>query len=133
VGERMISLFVYGTLLTGEENHDRVSPYVIAVESGTVRGTLYDVGDYPALVPDPEGELISGEWLTIMPEGLAEVDALENYRGPEGPNEYDRIWIKDALNAEKEGWIYVYPDSRGLPKIAEGTWRGYINKKDKLK
>ncbi|WP_248930153.1 gamma-glutamylcyclotransferase family protein [Paenibacillus hamazuiensis] len=121
----MVNVFVYGTLLTGESNHRIAAPYVYAVKPGAIRGTLYDVGPYPALVLDAEGSRIDGEWLTVTPDGLAEMDELESYYGPGETNEYERVWVQDIEDGSKEGWVYVYTDSRGLPRIREGSWREY--------
>lgn len=121
----MIALFVYGTLLTGEANFGVVEPYVLSVRPGTVRGALYDAGAYPGLVlSGREERLVLGEWLILRDEGLAETDRLEEYYGPGAPdNDYERVWIRDAGNEEREGWIYVWNGSRGFPRISEGSWR----------
>ena len=46
-----ILVFVYGTLKRGEARARLWPRKPQAVEPATVRGTLYDLGDYPALVP----------------------------------------------------------------------------------
>ncbi|WP_240763041.1 gamma-glutamylcyclotransferase family protein [Paenibacillus thalictri] len=120
-----MKMFVYGTLLSGEANHDVVAPYLISVETGAVRGKLYDAGEYPALVLHPEGSRIVGEWLTIDPAALPTIDAFEDYHGPNRPNEYERVWVRDESRDALEGWIYVYSDSHGLKEILGGSWRGY--------
>ena len=52
---------------------------------GAVRGRLYDVGHYPALVRYPslhseaqEG-IVIGEWFEVTEEGLKAMDILEDY------------------------------------------------------
>lgn len=123
----MISLFVYGTLLTGEANHHIVAPYLMAVEPGTIQGKLYHVGPYPALMPsDKHGDgVIAGEWMVVKEAGLPALDRLENYYAPGDPrNEYERMLVTD-IRGNREGWVYVYvrSDPSGYPEIASGSWR----------
>lgn len=116
-------VFVYGTLLTGEENHEVAAPYVRAACPGKVNGRLYNVGPYPALVLGEEGE-VEGEWLTVTEEGLKAMDELEDYVEGRRDNEYERVWVRDARKPI-EGYVYVYPPEKaaGLPLIPSGSWR----------
>ncbi|WP_248925847.1 gamma-glutamylcyclotransferase family protein [Paenibacillus hamazuiensis] len=123
----MIRLFVYGTLLKGEANHHIVAPYLIAVEPGVVRGTLYNVGPYPALMLSESHAdgVIVGEWMTVSEAGLPALDQLENFYAPGDPrNEYERMRIVD-IDGNREGWVYVYVrhDPSCFPEIATGSWR----------
>jgi gamma-glutamylcyclotransferase (GGCT)/AIG2-like uncharacterized protein YtfP len=126
----MISVFVYGTLLVGESNHHVVSSYLLEVQPGTIRGRLYDVGPYPALVRTHDEHVVEGEWIEVTEVGLAAMDILETYYSPDhADNEYERIWVKDAT-LEKEGWVYCYPNPRGLPAIHGSSWKSHLyNKK----
>ncbi|GIM46514.1 hypothetical protein DNHGIG_20630 [Collibacillus ludicampi] len=78
----MINVFVYGTLLTGERNHRVAEPYICSVQPGRVRGRLYDVGVFSALVLDETDRGIEGEWFDLEEEGLSVLDRLEGYHGP---------------------------------------------------
>lgn len=117
----MISVFVYGTLLTGEVNHRIAAPYLREVQPGCIRGRLYDVGAFPALILDAAGREIEGEWFEVTPEGLKSLDRLEGYSGPGRNNFYERVWVRDAING-RTGWVYVWQDSRGCPEIPFGSW-----------
>ncbi|ASS99552.1 gamma-glutamylcyclotransferase [Geobacillus thermocatenulatus] len=123
MAERRYRVFVYGTLLTGEDNHCVAAPYVRAVCPGKVNGRLYSVGPYPALVLGEEGE-VEGEWLTVTEEGLKAMDELEDYAEGRDDNEYERIWVHDA-HQPIEGYVYVYLPEKatGLPIISSGSWR----------
>lgn len=125
-----VPLFVYGTLLTGGSNYHVVEPYVVQVRSGAVRGRLVDAGDYPALIIDRNGEPVAGEWLFLSAGALKVLDSFEGYQGPGKPNEYDRIWVRDALKDE-EGWVYVWRDPRGCPVIHGGDWLAFLSAKEK--
>ncbi|MDI3257142.1 MAG: gamma-glutamylcyclotransferase [Kyrpidia sp.] len=118
----MVSVFVYGTLLTGEPNHRVAAPHLHGVQPGRVRGRLYDVGPYPALVLDEAGREIEGQWFEVTPEGLKAMDDLEEYRGPGQNNFYERVRVRDA-QTNRCGWVYVWADSRGYPEIPVGSWR----------
>ncbi|MCZ0755906.1 gamma-glutamylcyclotransferase family protein [Anoxybacillus sp. J5B_2022] len=119
----MYRVFVYGTLLVGEANHHIAAPYLQHVQPGKVKGRLYDVGAYPALVLDEEGEVV-GEWLTVTEEGIRRMDVLEDYEEGGTNNEYERVWIKDC-EQDIEGYVYIYTPEKAahLPLIASGSWR----------
>ncbi|AMX83677.1 gamma-glutamylcyclotransferase [Geobacillus subterraneus] len=123
MAKRRYRVFVYGTLLTGEDNHHVAAPYVLAVCPGKVNGRLYNVGSYPALVLGEDGE-VEGEWLTVTEEGLKAMDELEDYAEGRDDNEYERVWVRDACQPV-EGYVYVYPPEKaaGLPPIPSGSWR----------
>jgi len=123
-----MNVFVYGTLLTGESNHHIAAPHTKAVIPGTVRGRLYDIGTYPALVLSGDGADVPGEWISVSEEGLQAMDELEEYYGPGQMNVYERVWIKDAYGPA-EGWVYVWPSSAGYPEIACASWRLHRNGK----
>ncbi|MGG1552108.1 gamma-glutamylcyclotransferase family protein [Paenibacillus ferrarius] len=128
-GIGLVSVFVYGTLLTGENNHFVAKPYVQHVQPGAVHGRLYDVGDYPALQLAEEG-IVEGEWLEVTEEGLQAMDELEWYFGPGHPdNEYERSWVRDMSGA-REGWVYHWPERpKDLPRIDETSWKTYRKRK----
>ncbi|OCT10588.1 gamma-glutamylcyclotransferase [Paenibacillus pectinilyticus] len=121
----MIRVFVYGTLLVGESNHGVVSPYLRNVQPGAITGRLYDVGPYPALVRTEDEHVIEGEWIEVTEDGLAAMDVLETYFGPDHPdNEYERIWVKD-VNGQQEGWVYCWTSPRGLQEIKGSSWKAH--------
>ncbi|WP_445614213.1 gamma-glutamylcyclotransferase family protein [Geobacillus sp. YF-1] len=123
MAERRYRVFVYGTLLMGEDNHPIAAPYVRDVRPGKVKGRLYNVGLYPALVLGEEGE-VEGEWLTVTEEGLKAMDELEDYGEGRDDNEYERVWVRDVCQP-LEGYVYVYRPEKavGLPLIPSGSWR----------
>lgn len=126
----MIAVFVYGTLLVGESNHSVVCPYLLDVQPGAINGRLYDVGPYPALVRTEDDRRVEGEWIQVTDEGLAAMDVLETYYGPNhADNEYERIWVKD-VNGEREGWVYCWTSPRGLPEINGSSWKVHLHPKE---
>jgi gamma-glutamylcyclotransferase (GGCT)/AIG2-like uncharacterized protein YtfP len=114
-------VIVYGTLLVGEGNHFVAAPYIRDIQTGKVKGRLYDVGACPILVVEEEGEVI-GEWLTVMEEGLQAMDELEGHVEGGQHNEYERVWVKD-LQQPLEGYVYPKSKAARLPLIPSGPWR----------
>ncbi|MDP9371083.1 MAG: gamma-glutamylcyclotransferase [Chloroflexota bacterium] len=124
------ALFVYGTLKRGRFNHPLLAPYARAVEPASIRGELYDVGLYPALVAG-EGT-VRGELVRLAAPDLSRVltilDWLEDYRpGDEERSMYLRrvIEVHTANGARERAYAYFYNrDVASLPRIAGGEWPG---------
>lgn len=96
------TLFVYGTLMQGQQRGGMWPRRPLAIVPAEVRGELYDLGPYPALV---EGhDRIAGEAWTFDPSDLPEVlrvlDAIECYDQPGEPNIYIRT-VVDYTSAEQ--------------------------------
>ncbi len=126
------ALFVYGTLKRGQFNHPVLAPYAQAVEPSSIRGALYDVGLYPALV---EGtDTVRGELVRLAAADLAHVlsilDRLEDYRpGDEEGSMYLRrvIDVRTASGVRERAYAYFYNrDAASLPRVAGGEWLGSI-------
>ncbi|MBE1441633.1 gamma-glutamylcyclotransferase (GGCT)/AIG2-like uncharacterized protein YtfP [Paenibacillus sp. OAS669] len=101
----MIWIFVYGTLLQGETNHEVAKPYVEQLEKGCVRGALYNYGPYPGLVLAGEGS-VEGEWLLVSEEGLVQLDGLEDYHGPGQLNERECGFTMRCGRNAKDGCMF---------------------------
>jgi gamma-glutamylcyclotransferase (GGCT)/AIG2-like uncharacterized protein YtfP len=108
-------LFVYGTL------HPDRAPREIAdlvrrfehIGEGTVRGRLYDLGSFPAIILDRKSGPIRGEVFAVPrePNALARLDAYEEY-SPEAPDDSlflrrkTKVTLDDGSAAQC--WVYVY-------------------------
>ena len=100
----MTRLFVYGTLLSGEERGGLVAH--LPRRSATVRGRLWRVpAGYPALELSEDGQPIQGELLELNDEGiLRALDLVE------GTNEglYDRVVVTaQSARGQEQAWVYV--------------------------
>lgn len=124
MSQQHFHVFVYGTLLTAESNHYVAKPHIKQIRKGKVRGVLYNVGEYPALVSDNAGEEIVGEWFTVTEEGLKNMDELEDYQEGRSDNDYERVWVKD-LSGDMEGFVYVYSHEKveWLERIECNSWK----------
>jgi gamma-glutamylcyclotransferase (GGCT)/AIG2-like uncharacterized protein YtfP len=111
-------VFVYGTLLQGEGNHDLLARAEFLGPARTpLRFALYDLGGFPGLVAGGE-QAVEGEVYIVGPDTLARLDQLEGH-----PRFYRRapIALEDGSTVE----TYLLPRDRvvGRPLITSGSWR----------
>jgi gamma-glutamylcyclotransferase (GGCT)/AIG2-like uncharacterized protein YtfP len=111
-------VFVYGTLLQGEGNHDILAGARFLGPARTPPGyALHDLGAFPGLVAGGE-HAVEGEVYIVGPDTLARLDQLEGH-----PRFYRRapIALEDGSAVE----TYLLPPDRvvGRPVITSGRWR----------
>ena len=105
------AVFVYGTLMPGGTNHTCIADLVETAEPAELTADLYDLGPYPAVI---EGSGRTQGWLLRlqdMPEALRRMDQLEDYYGPDHPdNEYERkrVSVCTAQGEIREAYCYYY-------------------------
>ena len=123
-------LFVYGTLLRGEERHPvLVRHHAAGGEGASTFGTLLDLGPYPGLVLDGRAGSVVGElYQPPNPAALfAELDEIEGFRGFGAAGS---VYRRAIVRVHRDGfgstpaWTYVYSGARtGSREIASGDWR----------
>ena len=124
-------LFVYGTLRTGGSNDiARIAPEARHFAGARVRGLLYDLGAYPALLLDPGAGWVAGELYTVPAHAWPALDALEEPVTPERPDgEYFKLEAEVELadGSHRLVWIYVAnPAVLKLDRlIAGGDWMAH--------
>lgn len=92
-------LFTYGTLRSGARGAKTHLAPCERVGDGIVRGTLYDVGDYPALLLSGDDE-VRGEIWRCPAERLPELDAYEGVS--------EGLFRRVAVRVDGRAcWIYV--------------------------
>ncbi|QYR22911.1 gamma-glutamylcyclotransferase [Paenibacillus sp. sptzw28] len=127
------TVFIYGSLLPGHSNNHVVSDYILASRPGRIAGRLVDFGPYPALVRDAEaarsGSCVRGLWIDVEKDGLHVMDTLEEFRGIEECNDYDRVQAVDIDRPEQRGWVYVWGCPRGCPPVEGDYWPAYYKRK----
>lgn len=88
----MCQVFVYGTLCRGQCREPCWPRRPVSVTVGYVRGHLFDLGPYPALLPGDDW--VRGECWTLreedMPETLRVLDAIEGFAQPGEADLYQR-------------------------------------------
>ena len=132
------AFFVYGSLMHGYFNHEKAfqGQQICRVPAKT-RGTLFSQTSkgYPAMTQGNEwvyGELITPQDFS---KSLALCDKIENYFGPDGDNEYDRILVTvEGLKGQTLCQAYAYLYARqdlGTPDnpvvaLPDGDWNAYM-------
>ncbi len=127
-------LFVYGTLLI---KHNQFGAYLQShctlLNKGCIKGTLYDIGEYPGAVTDNSGNYIYGSIYTIdRPDEVLPV--LDEYEGisPNDPQPHEYLRLLLPIETE-EGmitcWVYIYNwPVNGLRIIAGGDYLNYADR-----
>lgn len=139
--DRMLPVFVYGTLLEGFRNHENyVKPYKHEATAATIQGEIYHLpAGYPGLLRG-EQEVV-GAVLSFAPEeyerALDGLDELETYYGEDDPrNEYERIVVPATIRDTGESidvYVYRYLDQELVKQtgvyVAHGDWRRYMQER----
>jgi gamma-glutamylcyclotransferase (GGCT)/AIG2-like uncharacterized protein YtfP len=129
-----VFLFVYGTLLQSDNEFAKyLRQHSRFYSAGKIRGFLYDVGEYPALVADNKAGYVFGSLYSIENlEVLFQIDAYEGV-GPdeEQPNLYTRMYIPvETEIGPVDAWAYVYNlPVFGLSKIESGDYLKHLGQK----
>ncbi|HKS28740.1 MAG TPA: gamma-glutamylcyclotransferase family protein [Pyrinomonadaceae bacterium] len=121
-------VFVYGTLRRGGVRAmPELFPRATFVGSGSVRGSLYDMGEYPGLQLDDSGSMVTGEVYEIDDETLGRLDEIE------APAHYRRTETEVSLGSYRVTcWVYLF-DPDFYPEvelIASGDWIEYAGTKE---
>ncbi len=112
----IIHLFVYGSLRQGFNNpfFEFIRNHFSFVGSATVKGTLYDLGEYPAGIPS-ETNTILGELYVAKSQAdfnwaIAQLDDYEGLHTEEGENSWYRRDIATVTTEQGEflSWMYWY-------------------------
>ena len=111
-------VFVYGTLLRGEVNHDLLQGAELLGPHRTAPCyTLYLTRAYPGLTLGG-GTAVVGEVYALDNACLRRLDRLEDY-----PRLYDRRLIQSPYG---RAWVYLYRGAvADLPVIQGGDWRAF--------
>lgn len=117
------NVFVYGTLMRGEANHDYYLSNSWCKGRATVSGfKMYDIGAFPGIVPG-EGT-VPGELYKVDYETLQRLDYLEG----EGSLYIRRnVPVTMSTGERAFAWIYVYNGSiDGLEKLPVWKRHDYV-------
>ena len=123
-----VRLFVYGTLKRSAPGR----PHALLrkarfVDTASVSGTMYDLGDYPGLRRDGSvGARVSGELYELPDEISADaLRALDRYEGSEFDRQ--RVWTTMRGGTRRLAWAYVL--RRRPPKSARQIESGRYARK----
>ena len=129
-------LFVYGKLRRTAPSPMRelVDQNLPLVSQAYARGYVYDIGGYPGLKFNLNGQKVWGEVLRLPDDPRPILEALDRYErfesGYHEPYEYVRQ-VKKVFNVETgepiEVWVYEYNwPVQGKLAIASGDWLKHI-------
>ncbi|OFW11736.1 MAG: hypothetical protein A3H96_24630 [Acidobacteria bacterium RIFCSPLOWO2_02_FULL_67_36] len=108
-----------------------IDPKLSYVGRGSIEAALFDVGIYPAAVPDPDGIVWGEVYSMIDPAAvLAALDEIEGYT----PDEPDRslylraqtlVTLPDGTS--EQAWVYFYNAPLGhAERIASGDYLEHV-------
>lgn len=122
-------VFFYGTLMAGFDRRRRagIDEKLTYRGRGSIKGSLFDLGLYPAAVPAAEG-LIWGEVYEMSDPAavLAALDDIEGYRQDDPDKSlYARAAAAVTMPDGRvvEAWVYFYNAPLGkAPRIPSGDY-----------
>ncbi|MFM9851077.1 MAG: gamma-glutamylcyclotransferase [Hyphomicrobiaceae bacterium] len=127
-------LFVYGTLMSaadgarlGKAQRARLQREGTSLGAATIKGHLYDLRRYPALVAFPN-DVAHGEVFRLAnpPSSFVWLDKYEDVVPGRETNDYERVvrpvWL--ANGEEISAWVYLYlAEVPNKARIADGRWQ----------
>jgi gamma-glutamylcyclotransferase (GGCT)/AIG2-like uncharacterized protein YtfP len=129
------NIFVYGTLMEGKWNderlYDAVGKYRVSVLKGTIAGRIYAVHSFPGVKINDVNSIVHGEVHTFPKDKMAAVlkacDRLEGYveGGNEENNFYNRRIVPVTLESGETVDAYVYEYAKKVEesiRITDGRW-----------
>ena len=137
----IFQLFVYGSLRSGFRNpaYEYLARYFRLIGDATVKGKLYDMGEYAAAIATEEEKFIHGELYEIKEP--AEFDwamaQLDDYEGINVEVGERPLYIREAVTAyingdERKTWIYWFNgDTDRYPEVVSGDMMQYLQQKSK--
>jgi gamma-glutamylcyclotransferase (GGCT)/AIG2-like uncharacterized protein YtfP len=129
-------VFFYGTLMTGFDRRRRtgIDSMLDRVGRGTIRAALFDLGIYPAAVPDPDGVVWGEVYRTRdIDKVLAGLDEIEGHT-PAMPEVslYNRheVPVTYEDGATGDVWVYFYNAPLGrAERIVSGDYLEHLKVK----
>jgi gamma-glutamylcyclotransferase (GGCT)/AIG2-like uncharacterized protein YtfP len=126
-------VFFYGTLMTGFDRRRRagIDPLLEWVGRGRIQAALFDLGIYPAAVPDPDGVVWGEVYRTDSLERvLAGLDEIEGYcaEQPEA-SLYLRVEVPVVYEDDSTDtvWVYFYNAPLGrAERIRSGDYLEHL-------
>jgi gamma-glutamylcyclotransferase (GGCT)/AIG2-like uncharacterized protein YtfP len=122
-------VFFYGTLMAGFDRRRRagIDSKLTYRGRGSISGSLFDLGIYPAAIPDPDG-IVWGEVYEMDDSEavLAALDDIEGYRIDDPDKSLYARAVADVTlpdGSVHPAWVYFYNAPLGrAPRIASGDY-----------
>jgi gamma-glutamylcyclotransferase (GGCT)/AIG2-like uncharacterized protein YtfP len=129
-------VFFYGTLMTGFDRRRRagIDSMLERVGRGRIAAALFDLGIYPAAIPDPDGVVWGEVYRTdSIDRVLAGLDEIEGH-SPAMPEVslYNRLEVPVTYEngATENVWVYFYNAPLGrADRISSGDYLEHLRGK----
>ena len=128
-----MKLFVYGTLLRKESNHQVLNGATLLYSGGMLQAKMYDTGNgYPAIELG-EGSTIVGDIYEIPDHMWLDLDELEGHTGDSTTDLYSKEIVKvQTEDVLIEVVVYTICDeSMKVNEIFSGDWKAYRQSRHK--
>lgn len=113
-----LRVFVYGTLLRGEPNHELLGDSAFLGEARTDPAfSLVSMGSFPAMIRGGSTSVV-GELYEVNNEVLRILDGLEGH-----PQWYRRTALVLTNGMSAHAYLMEPSEVEGRPVIASGDWR----------
>ena len=136
-----LQLFVYGSLRSGFQHaaYQYLSKYFHLMGNATVKGKLFDMGEYPVAVPTDDEKFIAGELYEInnadeFSYAIGQLDDYEGLYAEEGETAlYKRETVTVYCNGgQSTAWVYWFNGNiNGLTEMTTGDVFEYLQQKNK--
>lgn len=125
-------LAVYGSLRwASRAAHAPAPPGLRPLGPCVIPGRLYDLGPYPALVPDAGGR-VAGDLCRVA--GPADWTVLDEYEDVDAADPGSSPYVRRRLrlrDPDVAAWVHVYNRSvAGLREVPGGDWAVYLAARD---
>ena len=140
MNSNIYQLFVYGSLRSGFRNsaYEYLARYFHLIGAATVKGKLYDMGQYAAAVSTAEEKFIHGELYAINDPAefdwaIAQLDDYEGVNVEAGEHPLYKREIANVYRDEDESvaWIYWFNgETDGFPEVMSGDMMQYLQQKN---
>ncbi len=125
----MLSLFVYGTLMSNNEKSKLLFPQSAKFISATCLGRLIDLGHYPGLIKGTDR--VYGEIVMVEDPKNRILQALDYYEDYYPKDLGKSMYIRKKViaqatqdNREYQVWTYFFNGSpEAYPVITSGCWQ----------
>jgi gamma-glutamylaminecyclotransferase len=115
-GETLV--FVYGTSMSGEPNHQLMTGARFITEGKTqAEFDLVDLGGFPAMVRGGE-TCVDGEIYAVTAGGVRYMDEVEDH-----PDYFRRTSVKLENGPQVNCYLLPPDHGRPFPRITSGSWR----------
>jgi gamma-glutamylcyclotransferase (GGCT)/AIG2-like uncharacterized protein YtfP len=126
-------VFFYGTLMTpfNRTQRLRIDDHLVFRGHGTIAAALFDLGIYPAAVPDEDGRVRGEIYQMLQPAVvLRALDEIEGYRPGEPETSLYTRTLTPVTTDEGErvnAWAYFYNAPLGrAERIESGDYLEYL-------